>query len=228
VKTADEMEHAELVLKALTAAGALVAFVVGLVQYRRAQLWRRKEFISAAVRTFEENPHVRSTFLMIDWSTRRIPLDGGSKRDSWPRVTRALQVSALEPHNLRPIPDGADVEAFTRYSPVEAQIRDAYDTFFDGLARLANFSQAGLFEPAELLPYLQYWLEDMVAATGSQEDLRWRLALLAYVQFYRFYPVQALFRQLGVDITVKGSVWAALAPADNELARRLEDACIVV
>lgn len=223
--TCDDIKLITLILQILTAIGASAAFLFSLSQYRKAQLWRRKEFIGNEVKSFQENRAVRIAFLMIDWGVRRIPFDSEAKPHSWPRVTRQIQIAALEPDILRPLPAGADPESYRRYSDIEVLIRDTYDVFFDELTRLASFAQAELFEDHELLPYLDYWLKDITSDSGPHEDLRWRLALFCYIQFYRFRAVQAFFKRLNYDISVRGPIWNRLRSADTELAEKLERAC---
>lgn len=214
----------DFALKAILAFGGLIAFVVGLNQYRRAQLWKRKEFIGSELRAFLADPTVRNVLLMIDWSARPIPFDPAAPRESWPLVTREGQIAALQPHTL-PAPDlSATNGRVRRYTEVEAQIRDAYDAFLDGLERLDSFAESGLFERNELLPYLCYWLQNVTRNDGPTEDRRWRLTFFAYVQFYRFPGVQRLFRATVGDISVRGPVWTRLRDADPALAGALESA----
>jgi hypothetical protein len=219
-------ETAKFMLSVLATIGVFIAFLAGLVQYRSAQLWRRKEFIGREIKSFLDDKVVKTALLLIDWSTRHIAFDPLVPRDKWQRITRQDQVAALEPHLSRPIPpEKVNDPDFHRYSDVEASIRDSYDMFLDGLERLSAFSDAGLFREYEVLPYLGYWIQDLSSVGGSVEDQRWRLSLLAYIQFYRFSGVQRLFQRLGKDITMNGAVWKSLSQADPQLARKLESVC---
>jgi hypothetical protein len=185
-----------------------------------------QEFIGREVKSFLDDKVVKTALLLIDWSTRHIPFDPSAPREKWPKVTRQDQVAALEPHDLRPIPpDKINDPDYRRYSDVEASIRDTYDIFLDGLERLSAFSDAGLFQEDEVLPYLSYWIQDLSSVGGSVADRCWRLSLLAYIQFYRFSGVQRLFERLGKDIAVGGAIWKSLSQADPELAKKLEGVC---
>src|SRR4051812_40229289 len=106
----------EILLKYLAAVGALVAFIIGLAQYRRSQLWKRMEFLGKEIKAFLSEATVRNALLMIDWGSRRIPFDPKAERQAWPKVTREIQVCALEPHILRTpkqIVAGGDTQKFT-------------------------------------------------------------------------------------------------------------------
>ena len=61
-------------LKALALFGATLAFAIGLMQYRRAQHWKRAEWVAQEMKSFLGDPIVQAVFLMIDWGSRRIAL----------------------------------------------------------------------------------------------------------------------------------------------------------
>jgi hypothetical protein len=98
------IETAKFLLSSIAILGGLGAFVAGLIQYRSAQLWRRKEFIGREIKNFLDDRVVHNALLMIDWNSRRIPFDAAAPREIWPKVTRETQIAALEPHSLRPNP----------------------------------------------------------------------------------------------------------------------------
>ena len=213
---------AEFFLKCLAALGALIAFAIGLLQYRKAQLWKRKEFLGTEIKAFLTDPIVRNALLLIDWGSRRIPFDLKLSRNRWPRVTRDMQVHALRPHTMNASKNEIAAGKIQKYSYIEAQIRDTYDEFLNGLERLNAFVESGLFNAQELEPYMRYWFRDMTSSNEPIEDIKWRLALLAYIQFYDFVGVQHLFKNFAHDISVGGSTWQTLRKFDPILASQLE------
>lgn len=219
------LSNAEIFLKTLAAAGAFIAFGIGILQYRRAQLWKRKEFLGNEVKAFFADPSVHNALLMVDWGSRRICFDPKADRSAWPKVTRDVQVGALLPHTFRLTEEEIHTGGLHRFSEVEAEIRDTYDLFLEGLTRLNAFVESELFEAEELYPYFNYWFREMTTSEGAQEDVRWRLALLGYIHFYGFKGVQRLLRPLVGDITVGGPIWQVLRTADPALAADLEAAC---
>lgn len=54
-------------LKAATLLGAAVAFVIGLIQYRRAQQWKRAEWVAQEMKGVFSDPLVQAALTMIDW-----------------------------------------------------------------------------------------------------------------------------------------------------------------
>ena len=47
-------------------------FLAGVLQYRKAQGWKRMEFVAQQIERFRSDPIVRRVFTMLDWGERRI------------------------------------------------------------------------------------------------------------------------------------------------------------
>ncbi|HEX3128138.1 MAG TPA: hypothetical protein VH394_12480 [Thermoanaerobaculia bacterium] len=216
--------------------GAIIAFILGLLQYRRAQLWKRKEFVAEEMKYFFADLRVRNALLLIDWGVRRLDLSLRSELppEQWPVVTRSEQISALRPHTLLGDDDEAasDVEATSevaasgilKFSPLEVYIRDTFDVLLDYFERFAGFADARLVGVEDLRPYLSYWIHDIASVKGPPEDIRWTLALFTYINVYGFSGTVALFKLFGYDIRVGGARWeqlVALQP-DWEMIPQLE------
>src|SRR5438270_7219372 len=91
-------------LKLLVLLGAVVAFVVGLAQYRRAQHWKRVEWVAQEMKGLFADPTVQAALLMFDWGSRRIPLYPDRKEESERSVplTNEVVAQALLIHEDRP------------------------------------------------------------------------------------------------------------------------------
>jgi hypothetical protein len=139
--------NAEHTLTALALLGAAMAFVAGLAQYKRAQRWKRAEWVAQEMKGFLGNPHVDAALRMVDWSTRSVllfPFKEGAER--FVVVSAEETIAALRPH-------GEDC-AFTKK---EAAIRDAFDVLCDGLERFESYIRSGLITADDVEPYLDYW-----------------------------------------------------------------------
>jgi hypothetical protein len=66
--------HLDDYLKIMALLGASIAFGVGLFQYRRAQRWKRAEFLANEMKEFFATPRVQKALLLIDWGRRRVQL----------------------------------------------------------------------------------------------------------------------------------------------------------
>jgi len=107
-----DAERSKLFLSIAGYLAALAAFAIGLIQYRRADYWKRCEFLAREMKEFFADPKVSLTLIMIDWGVRRVKLfdaglttDGSGRPDSGIReVNREIQCAALRPHTM-PRPD---------------------------------------------------------------------------------------------------------------------------
>ena len=107
----ENAEHSKLLASIGAYFGALAAFSIGLLQYRRADYWKRCEFLAREMKEYFADPKVGLTMTMIDWGVRRIKLfeatnskDSSVQDSGIRRVDRALQCAALRPHTM-PRPD---------------------------------------------------------------------------------------------------------------------------
>src|SRR5262249_4371901 len=135
--------------------GTVGAFWFGVVQYAKAEKWKRTEFLAGEMKGFFDDPDVRSVLKMIDWAPRRINLFHSEDTDPehYPVVSRELQISALVPHTLW-VGSGlgeegasslqtGDIESTgvggRTFSQDEAKIRDSYDNFLDRLELFGTY-----------------------------------------------------------------------------------------
>lgn len=165
-------------LKALALIGAAIAFVVGLLQYRKAQRWKRAEWVAKEMKEFFAAPQVEAAFKMIDWGMRSVQLfprkEGEERFDV---VSSAEIMAALQPH------EGRD-----RFSAKEAAIRDSFDQLFDGLERFESYICTGLITASDVEPYLDYWGIHL-RPDSPQEKLR---RIREYMTHYGWESAEAL------------------------------------
>ncbi len=214
----------------------VAALVFGLLQYRRAEQWKRAEFLAGEMKEFFENPKVRTALTLSDWGSRQLPLmalvDSENKKVT--HVTRQFQCAALLPHTLVAPSLGSDPAGpqdsssggvMRRYSPEQAVVRDCYDAYLDGLERFGSFLSTGLVSPEDLRPYLGYWIDDLAADTKDADDAAWALCLLTYLQFYGFTETVKLFAAFRYDIKPSGRIYLKFAAGtkDKELVKKLNE-----
>jgi len=218
-----QLEHAKFWVSVLGFAGTTAALTFAAWQYRRAEKWRRAEFVAKEIKEFESSPGVRNVMSMIDWTKRRINLsqDPSLAAAGWPEIDRAILWRALLPHPIKggdpawldtaattTLVDGENERA--RFSSQEAAIRDTFDGFLDYLERFGNFIASSLVTSKEFKAYLGYWIDDLATDQGDSDDAKWRCVVLTYVHFYKFSGVQLLFREFGHDIEPDGTLFKAL------------------
>lgn len=209
--------------------GALGAFAVGLRQYQRADYWRRSEFLAKEMKEYFADSKVGLALTMVDWGVRNLrlfepPSPGEVSEET--TVDRILQCSALRPHTMLSSTGASDAVALptsggASFTPAEAAIRDCYDRFLDGFDRFGNYLSGDLVSVGDLDPYLGYWVRDIASAECDANDALWSVCLFAYIEFYAFLGVQALFERFGFDISTDGPLVETLIAksSDQQKAR---------
>ena len=202
-------------------AGTIITLLFGIRQYRRAEQWRRGEFIAREIKEFESDPVIRNALLMIDWGKRRINLFliPEPQETDLVRITRTDQSKALLPHPLKNphsrVSCTSDEESTSdiaepRFTAVEARIRDTYDALLDRLERFANSVESGLISSDELQPYLAYWIKSITRTDGNEEDAMWRCVLLTYIHYYDYTGIEVLLKRQGFSIEPRGELYGTL------------------
>jgi hypothetical protein len=224
-----QLKTVELMISIFGFAAVVVTLFFGFIQYRRAEKWKRGEFIANAIKEFESNPTVRNALLMIDYGRRKINIfqTPGLTDEEGVRITRGVQWRALLPDTLKrqfeeyrdeslkitsPIshdtPTLAEAEDVGEvFTPLEAKIRDTYDVFLGYLERFASLMELRLVTAEEFDPYLRYWIDAITKNDLPERSATWRCTLLTYINFYDYSRVMGLFAAYGKDISPDGVVY---------------------
>jgi hypothetical protein len=236
-----------------TCVGAVVAFIVGLRQFRRGQTWKRAEFLSNEMKELQADIRSANALKMIDWGLRRIKLEATEDVQNNARVvvTYAEQGRALLPHTFEQPPPtiehnagaaqsvvaepevGVDGPKLRRYTRKEMLIRDCYDSLFDRLDRFGGYLKMRLVSVKDLKTYVGYYIDDIAEDPHDATESLWMLCLLTYVSFYRFDGVVVLFKAFGKDISPRSHLFMKLVrqaalqnPGEGDLPQRLHKAAL--
>ncbi len=114
-----------------TLAVAILVAIRGLVEYIKAQRWKRLEFVAGQVKDFRTDPACRNVVVMLDYNERPVELFPSAKdyADRYVVVTDDVLKTALTYHVDRPE---------CSYTPTETAIRDSFDAFLTDLNSLRN------------------------------------------------------------------------------------------
>jgi hypothetical protein len=170
--------------------GGLLAFLGGLMQYRRTQRWKRAEFVAGEMKEFKADPMVHNALLLLDWNERAIellPNEADVNKRSVRIEDRAI-AAALVPHVRR-----------SDFSPLEIALRDTFDRLFDRLERFEYFLEAGLVSSKEFAPYLTYWLDILGNDNNGRKSPETVRAIWVYIDFY-YSGVSRLLRRFGYKV----------------------------
>lgn len=160
---------------------ALVNYAMDVSEKRRANLWRRREFVHEQIVRIEAVAEVRAAMTMLDYWDRPVLLPGAHGPV---KVTNAMLTKALSP--------GA-----TKLVAAEVRIRDSFDGFFDAMDRLGGMRDAGLITVEDLAPYISYWLE-LLASAPRNRNPEFGAVVRRYIHKYHFEALERLMTDLGV------------------------------
>jgi hypothetical protein len=177
-------------LKAVAFLGAALVFGIGLFQYRRAQQWKRAEWVAQEMKQLFGDPLVQASLLMIDWGSRRIPLypDRKKENERYVQLTNDEVARALMLHNERSVSEG--------FSDLETDIRAAFDRVLDGLERFHSYVETGLVTLGDLRPYLKYWAVNVCQVRKPNPNGDRILRLRAYMDAYGYDGAHTLLRRI--------------------------------
>lgn len=185
---------------------ASLAFASGLFQYRKAQQWKRAEFVAKEVKEVLQDRWVAIALRLLDFNMTTVNLQKSEHETELLEfhVEDIALAIALKPHSLRP--EGL--------MPGEVRIREAFDALFDALQRLEHFAAAGLVRPNDYAPYLRYWIRILGDPSCGRKPQVVVAAIWRYIEFYGYVDVQHFMRRFGYEVR--------LDRADPDLRRLLD------
>jgi len=195
-------------LKAIALLGAVVAFIVGLIQYRKAQRWKRAEWVAQEMKALFAEPLVQAALSLIDWSSIEIGKVFPNRGDETSRnkiLSNDEINKALLPHWER-----------GGFTALEADIRSAFDHLFDGIERFESYRATGLVRKSNLRPYLGYWARKICDKKATKGHRAYRLR--AYMNAYEFTGAVRLLARLAKP-NMLGRIFGRRP--DSELGERI-------
>jgi hypothetical protein len=197
----------DALLQALILLGAALAFIIGLVQYRRAQHWKRVEWVAQEMKGLFSDPIVQAALRMFEWGSRRIPLypDRKEESDRYVLLKNEIVADALLLHDDRP-------EGF---SDQEADIRAAFDRFLDGLERFHSYVATGLVELSDLRPYLKYWAVTLCRPRSPRPKEHRLVRLTVYMKRYGYDGALELLERIAAAEPTGATAAAAQTSATD-------------
>lgn len=156
-----------------------------VAEQKKANLWKRREYVAKTVADLETNASNRFAMTLLDYNARRMKLPGS---DILQRFDDDDLVLALAPIDVR-----------GRYSQKETAIRDCFDSLFNALDRLGVMVEAGLLEWDDLYPYIGYWLE-LLGPGQRKRPPAYSAAIRLYVDDFYFENLAALMVRAKVPV----------------------------
>lgn len=170
----------------LTALIALGSFIKVIIEYMKAQAWKRAEFLAGVMKEFNTDPNVRLARTMIDWKSRDFELFPDKKKEEDRRVwiDDKVLIEALTPEDWK-----GTIDNKMGYEDSEVKIRDIFDALFERLATINHYLDTKLITKSDLRPYIIHWI-------GLVNDSRSEALLQQIHAFLRRYNYDDVIRLL--------------------------------
>ncbi|HSU16132.1 hypothetical protein [Longimicrobium sp.] len=163
-------------LQLMTLVGALVAFAIGLHEYRQEQRWKRLEYFTQLLQAEEAEPEVRSALAMLEYNQPRVCVhDDAADAPRCFVATDTLLVSAL---------DGAMRNRVLTAD--EYQVVYALDRLLTGLDRLEYLQHQGFVDEEVRHPTAAYWIALIGDRRSAAKPAGVRAKLCEYVRFFEY------------------------------------------
>ena len=177
----------------LTVIGAVIAFFIALHQYKKAQKWKRTEFILSYYSNILNSFNVKRGMRMLDWNRIGIPLEDGEiegKNNFW--FDDDLLRSSLRNHFEMRDTDG--------FSDKESIVRLVMDEFLEKLGACYPFIKTKLIKKEDITGDIIYWISIIGDVNNKSKDAITRKQLWNYVVAYKYENIISLCKLFGYTI----------------------------
>ncbi|MEI6949619.1 hypothetical protein V9K67_20700 [Paraflavisolibacter sp. H34] len=182
----------EKTVKFLTLIVGAIGLFKALIEYTKAQRWKKAEFLAKEVKEFFADNDVQRALLMLDWSIVDIPLFENEIEDKKKFSFNDLMlVTALRHHNE------------TYFTDEETIIRQTFDEFLFKLGMFQNYIDSKLITKKDIEPYLSYWINLIGNIDLERKDEQCFRQLWRFINYYDYKPVIKLFESFKYNITTE-------------------------
>ena len=182
----------DLIIKLIASTVGILGLGKAILEYTRAQKWKRVEFLAKEMKEFSNDIHVKRAFLMLDWQSYKIKVFNDEIADNEDfYFNDELLKSALVFHENKK--DGI-------FTKEEALIRLIFDGFLEKLSTFQNYIDNRLFGYKDLKPYLIYYLRIIGDLSNNRKTEDVRKQIWEYIVKYDNFQVIKLLSGYGYKI----------------------------
>jgi hypothetical protein len=168
----------------------LLTIGFGILQYKKAQKWKRLEFVSNEIDQFESDKDIINARFMLDWDERYIELYYDDKQlnseNRFVLVNDAMIKKALLSESSNPDWD-------KNFTSNEIRIRDTFDVLFGYFAGFYANIRTGLVSFDEYYPHIKYWLDILSNPENDSKDEEFKKIVRKFLTSYQYKGVLWLF-----------------------------------
>ena len=181
----------EELIKIIPSSATAIGLIIGLVQYRRAQVWKRMEFAASLVRRVASDNELTLAITFLDWRHRHFavpdkykPVATGHLQfcHSHETMARVFSMSSREK-----LPETGMLDLKQEEITLESMIYiDVFDRFFEYLEEVNSFIEMGLVNKTDV-KLLSYWANRIVNLKYMQTHI-----FVEYLKYYKLNGVLVL------------------------------------
>jgi hypothetical protein len=157
---------------------AVIIFFSGVRQYKKAENWKKTEFLAKLYSEFSNDPPSLHAFWMIDGDDRTIFFEEGDAYVAYPVNLQSIS-NALRRYVPR-----------TEFSALDLHIRDSFDSFFVYIEQFDRAIENGLVDKDEVIPYFTYWIGRLNSPDEDADEEKLRIKVLDYIDAIGYVHVQ--------------------------------------
>jgi hypothetical protein len=177
--------------------GAIIAFFIALQQYRKSQIWKRKEFMLKYYDNFLNNINVKRGMLMLDWNRIEIPVQNGEikgKNNFW--FDDRLLGSALRIH--------FEMNEGEGFSDEECLIRLIMDEFLEKLGSYYPLIKAKLIKKEDIVGIddIAYYIDIIGNKSNTNKNNEIRKQIWKYILSYKFNNISNLCKEFDFMLNI--------------------------
>jgi hypothetical protein len=163
-------------LQFLTLVGGLAAFAIGLREYRQEQRWKRLEYFTQMLQSFEADLEVRGALTMLEYNQPRVcSHDEAAEGSRCFAATDSLLLAALDGSMRNRV-----------LTPEEHQVVYSLDRLLSALERLDYLQAQGFVAEEVRHPTVAWWISLIGDRRNREKPAAVRGKLCEYVRFFEY------------------------------------------
>jgi hypothetical protein len=179
----------EKLIKGLTVIVALAGLFKAVIEYTKAQKWKKAEFLAKEIKEFFADKNVQRALLMLDWNIIHIKLFEGEIENKTKFEFKDVMIESSLRHHTE-----------TYFTPEESIIRQTFDDFLFKLGMFQNYIDSKLISKKDIEPYLGYWINLIGDLSLNRKQEQHFKQLWRFINYYEYRPIIKLFKSFNYDI----------------------------
>ena len=172
----------ELTLQTIGILISILILLKGINEFKKAQKWKKLEFLSKEIKEFFTDPDVKRALLMLDWNDNKVELKMGEIGSEVELYFNDQDIlAALQTHKQQ-----------QNFLDKHIIIKKVFDALFDGLSMFENYIETGLVSAKDLEPYLNYWITILADNNNRRKSTKLREQMWKYIDEYGYSKVRRL------------------------------------